>query len=831
MELPPEEADHEPSQLVHSQIQTTLDDLADPDPVPVAYDPLDEPTNIPESNWRLIAEGGCAWIYDRAERDLVKVAKPGAERVLDREEKILEKLVGVEGIVQLRGEKGIVYIEGDREAPYLAIDWRGHHTLRKKLSELRELPTEERNQEAKDIGRNLLAIISRTHQHGIIHRDIKPENVVINEDGEYSLVDFGLSLEIDETNTQESIESVVAGSLMTMQYSQVKGGTVGYTTLEDFMDPSNVTKQTDTYAVGAMLFEMLTGEPLKSYQRKGESLERAGVDKVLTNAILKAIHKEYSAENPAEEMLKDLNIRTTWEEMQKAASETKDAVAGIARGVKDGFTVSNITRAYRRRKGKCYVEHDFITGTNRLFIDGYPAYPPLGEPGSKGEIIKTEKDGRVYFVDLAMEQMERKECRPLRKMLKEVAKETEYTAWRKLDQEEEEYTPPKMWLDDGALYEEGKENAIASLREQDSFYGRDAKSITEGKIKVVSLAKESDRVADSTVYVVQKESQSEHERYHYHTRETFLYIGGQKISLGSILDLDYGNNSFEITEDRISFKGEYDSFNLDEFILTEHGDVLFNKRDIHSKTGYPTSHSIQVERSDEWGVEWYPLEERIDDAQNPFQILPRDREGNEYRTVKRGKNVAFCTKDRSEWGEFFLNGRYIGRGESYCIFDDILDDEMVFTLGDDLYVGNKKRGSDLAVVGRVHKKFVVEKDGECFYLTKEGLEKPSDDFYAREQVYAIDSNDCLGVLCLWQNAYWYKPNGLPNADFVKKEQIARSIIDVLSPWTDEDPFEFTMVDDYYVDGCKVMAQAGVLQYRGANRLQRFDHFWSPKYLP
>jgi eukaryotic-like serine/threonine-protein kinase len=117
-------------------------------------------------------------------------------------------------------------------------------SLRERLQRERQLPISD----AMRIATEVAGALNYAHRHGIIHRDIKPENILLHDQSAL-VADFGIARAV----------SRAGGSRMTETGMSV--GTPHYMSPEQAMGEREITARSDVYALGAVMYEMLTGEP------------------------------------------------------------------------------------------------------------------------------------------------------------------------------------------------------------------------------------------------------------------------------------------------------------------------------------------------------------------------------------------------------------------------------------------------------------------------------------------------------------------------------------------------------------------------------------------
>src|SRR6476660_4974396 len=117
-------------------------------------------------------------------------------------------------------------------------------SLRDRLTRERQLPIAD----AVRIATEVASALDYAHRHGVVHRDIKPENILLH-DGQALVADFGIALAV----------SSAGGTRMTETGMSL--GTPHYMSPEQAMGERAITPRSDVYALGAITYEMLIGDP------------------------------------------------------------------------------------------------------------------------------------------------------------------------------------------------------------------------------------------------------------------------------------------------------------------------------------------------------------------------------------------------------------------------------------------------------------------------------------------------------------------------------------------------------------------------------------------
>jgi serine/threonine protein kinase len=194
---------------------------------------------------RVVARSGMASIFDAVDtrtgkRVAIKVPHPEMEA----DPVLFERFKREIEIGQKLDHPGVmkVYPNDDRTDLYMVMEWVPGRLLRQILAQEGKLAPER----AINIAIQICNALDYIHKHGIIHRDLKPENIMVGDDDNIKIIDFGIA---GDSAARRITFTKITDAMGTPDYispEQVKG--------------NRGDGRSDIYAVGIMLYEMLTGK-------------------------------------------------------------------------------------------------------------------------------------------------------------------------------------------------------------------------------------------------------------------------------------------------------------------------------------------------------------------------------------------------------------------------------------------------------------------------------------------------------------------------------------------------------------------------------------------
>ncbi|MBO2452503.1 Stk1 family PASTA domain-containing Ser/Thr kinase [Actinomadura barringtoniae] len=190
-----------------------------------------------------IARGGMATVYVARDIRLDRViALKVMHSHLASDEDFVARFIGEAKAAAALSHPNVVAVYDQRtdgEHVFLVMEYVPGRTLRDLLNERGRLGP----REALEILQPMLAALGAAHRAGLVHRDVKPENVLLTDDGQIKVADFGLA-------RAESASKMTKTGLII--------GTVGYLAPEQVLS-GNADIRSDVYAAGVLLYELMTG--------------------------------------------------------------------------------------------------------------------------------------------------------------------------------------------------------------------------------------------------------------------------------------------------------------------------------------------------------------------------------------------------------------------------------------------------------------------------------------------------------------------------------------------------------------------------------------------
>ena len=267
----------------------------------------------------LLARGGMGAVYRATQK---KLARPVALKVLDREiaarpgftERFERE---ARALAQLTHPNIVTVHEHGTSGPFtwLVMEFVEGASLRRLIAQRSVSP-----REALAIVVQVCDALQFAHDHGVVHRDIKPENILVDLRGRVKILDFGLAKVLGQ-----------GGALLT-RTSQVMG-TPHYMAPEQWERPFEVDHRADIFALGVVLYELLTGElPIGRFAPPSR---KVALDVRLDGVVLRTLEKE-----PELRYQQAGDVKTDVERIQGASASAAGAPGASATARAEGQAAS-----------------------------------------------------------------------------------------------------------------------------------------------------------------------------------------------------------------------------------------------------------------------------------------------------------------------------------------------------------------------------------------------------------------------------------------------------------------------------------------------------------
>lgn len=152
----------------------------------------------------------------------------------------------------------------DNELPYLAMSVCKNGSAKKLINNYEE-------EQLWDFIEQVASGLQYLHARDITHQDIKPDNILINSDGQYLIIDFGISTKTRNTLRKTSSETI-------------EGGTPCYMSNESFKPDASDIHARDIWALGASLYEIITGDvPFGQYGGLTQQAQNGKIPPITAN--------------------------------------------------------------------------------------------------------------------------------------------------------------------------------------------------------------------------------------------------------------------------------------------------------------------------------------------------------------------------------------------------------------------------------------------------------------------------------------------------------------------------------------------------------------------
>ena len=248
---------------------------------------------------KLLGRGGFSevWLAKDAITDLelvLKVYAPGTgmdEDGLQTFSKELARVYNLNHPNLLRPQ----HVDSWQGMPYLLMAYCPQGSLVKRIGGMPET-------EIRKVLHDVASGLAYLHEHDVIHQDIKPDNILLDDTGNYVITDFGIS-----ARARSTLRKSVAASAHS-------GGTIAYMGPERFGKEPAPIKASDVWSLGAMLYELMTGDT--PFGEHGGLIQKSGAE-------IPSIQGNYS--NELKQMVEQMLALNPWDR-----PTAEDLAAGYA---------------------------------------------------------------------------------------------------------------------------------------------------------------------------------------------------------------------------------------------------------------------------------------------------------------------------------------------------------------------------------------------------------------------------------------------------------------------------------------------------------------------
>ena len=249
---------------------------------------------------KLLGRGGFSevWLAKDAITDLelaIKVYAPGTgmdEDGLQTFSKELTRVYNLNHPNLLRPQ----HVDSWEGMPYLLMAYCPQGSLVKRIGGMSEVAI-------RKVLHDVASGLAYLHAHDVVHQDIKPDNILLDDVGNYVITDFGIS-----TRARSTLRKSVAAS------AAHSGGTIAYMGPERFGKEPAPIKASDVWSLGAMLYELMTGDT--PFGEHGGLIQKSGAE-------IPTIQGNYS--NELKQMVEQMLALNPWDR-----PTAEDLAAGYA---------------------------------------------------------------------------------------------------------------------------------------------------------------------------------------------------------------------------------------------------------------------------------------------------------------------------------------------------------------------------------------------------------------------------------------------------------------------------------------------------------------------